>query len=112
MLNDEMIENVSSYLATLPVAPVKQTIVDGDIERGKLIYNRAGSCNQYHGDYAGNLANAGPDLRYSGDWYLLNQLKNFKDGRRGDGRVTDKNAAARQAPANKVRQKARMEVVG
>ena len=56
-----MIENVSSYLATLPVAPVKQTIVDGDIERGKLIYNRAGSCNQCHGDYAeGNLANAGP----------------------------------------------------
>lgn len=96
MLNDEMIEAVAGYLSTLPVAPVQQTIVDGDIERGKLIYNRAGSCNQCHGDYAeGNLANNGPDLRYTGDWYILGQLKNFKNGYRGDGRTHDDNGRKR-----------------
>ena len=59
----------------------KPTLEGGDVETGKTLYAACTACHQADGQ--GNEALGAPDLRYSGDWYLLKQLKKFKKGYRG-----------------------------
>ncbi len=55
--------------------------VKGDAYAGKAQYNTCLAC---HGaDGGGNEQLGAPDIRYTGDWYLLAQLKKFKSGWRG-----------------------------
>lgn len=72
--------NVSAYIASLPtVAPPKT--VDGDPERGKVLYTPCISC---HGPEAqGNEAVKGPPLAHLNDWYVVNSLEKYKSGMRG-----------------------------
>jgi cytochrome c oxidase subunit 2 len=78
--SDAMIKAVSDYVAKMkPVVP-EQTVANGDSERGQLIYAKV--CKACHGANAGGMPTLGPDLRYTGDWYLLAQLKNFQAKRR------------------------------
>ena len=79
-MSPEMMKSVSEYIASMPTVAPKETLVNGDSDRGSVIYAKI--CKSCHGADAGGMAGLGPDLRYSGDWYLLTQLKNFKEKRR------------------------------
>ena len=79
-MSPEMMKSVSEYIASMPTVAPKETLVNGDSDRGSVIYAKI--CKSCHGADAGGMAGLGPDLRYTGDWYLLTQLKNFKEKRR------------------------------
>ncbi len=53
----------------------------GDPAAGKALYAPCAAC---HGaDARGNKELNAPDLTLQGDWYIVRQLKNFKEGIRG-----------------------------
>jgi len=80
LADEAAIKNVVAYIQTLPGSDAKSTL-DGDAEQGKALYTVCATC---HGQKAeGNLAMNAPRLNSQQDWYLLRQLKNFKEGIRG-----------------------------
>jgi cytochrome c oxidase subunit 2 len=80
LADDAAIKNVVAYIQTLPVAKPKPTL-DGDAEQGKALYTVCATC---HGQKAeGNVGLNAPRLNNQQDWYILRQLKNFKEGIRG-----------------------------
>jgi cytochrome c oxidase subunit II len=69
-----------SYVQSLRPQPISPTI-DGDLERGKALYSTCASC---HGAQAeGNPSLQAPALASRNDWYLVQQLENFRSGSRG-----------------------------
>jgi len=57
------------------------TLATGDLARGKSLYATCGAC---HGQKAeGMLALNAPALNGLESWYIVRQLKNFKQGIRG-----------------------------
>ena len=79
LVNDAMIDNVIAYIGTLPDTQAPSTVT-GDIDHGAELYTVCANC---HGpDGLGIRMNA-PRAAGMSDWYLLNQLKNFKAGVRG-----------------------------
>jgi cytochrome c oxidase subunit 2 len=75
-----MINNVVAYIGTLPDIPAPTTI-NGDIVRGAKLYVTCANC---HGKDGGGIKMNAPPLAGMSDWYLLNQLKHFKHGIRGE----------------------------
>lgn len=74
------IRNVSAYIATLDDIPAPATI-EGNLRRGEAYY---GSCKNCHGEQGqGNYATNAPRLTGQHDWYLAQQIDNFKRGIRG-----------------------------
>lgn len=63
--------------------PVKSppTTIQGDASRGAALYKGCASCHGERGEGIESLR--APALARSNDWYLVAQLENFKDGRRG-----------------------------
>ncbi len=81
MDTDEKVDLVSTYVASLPGEKPAPTLEGGNPETGKIYF---ATCVQCHGeDAAGNIDEYGPPLNHASDWYLLTQLQNFKEGRRG-----------------------------
>ncbi len=79
LVNDAMIDNVLAHIGTLPDNPAPTTIT-GDIDHGAELYTVCANC---HGADGQGIAMNAPRAAGISDWYLLNQLKNFKDGVRG-----------------------------
>ena len=82
MLKDEeAIKDVAAFVATLePIVP-EATLEGGDPVKGAAAYAVCLAC---HGpDAGGNEALKSPSLRHQSDWYMLAQLKKFKEGVRG-----------------------------
>ena len=80
LADDAAIANVSAYIKTLPDNPAPAT-VKGDAHNGQHRYVTCGAC---HGsDGRGIQATNAPALKGISDWYLVTQLKNFKQGIRG-----------------------------
>ncbi len=78
--DDAAIANVAAYIATLPDRPQAAT-VQGDARAGKQRYATCGTC---HGaDGMGIAATNAPRLKGMSDWYMVTQLRNFRDGVRG-----------------------------
>jgi len=78
--DDAAIDNVVAYLKTLPDNPAPAT-VKGNAKNGQERYVTCGAC---HGsDGRGIQATNAPGLKGMSDWYLVTQLKNFKQGIRG-----------------------------
>lgn len=80
LVDDAAMENVIAYIQTLDdVAP--DHTVTGDIENGEAIHVTCGQCHGWEGE--GKQQVNAP--RYAGmsDWYLVTQLKNFRNGVRG-----------------------------
>ena len=78
--DDAAIDNVTAYIKTLPNTPAPAT-VKGNANNGHARYVTCGAC---HGaDGRGIQAMNAPGLRGMSDWYLVTQLKNFKQGIRG-----------------------------
>jgi cytochrome c oxidase subunit 2 len=78
--DDAAIDNVAAYIRTLPDNPAPAT-VHGNVKNGQDPYVTCGAC---HGaDGRGVQAMNAPRLKGMSDWYLVTQLKNFKQGIRG-----------------------------
>ncbi|HWZ73125.1 MAG TPA: c-type cytochrome [Casimicrobiaceae bacterium] len=80
LADDAAINNVVAYIRTLPDNPAPAT-VHGSVKKGQDPYATCGAC---HGDDGrGIKATNAPRLKGMSDWYLVTQLKNFKQGIRG-----------------------------
>lgn len=80
LVDDAAIDNVVAYIKTLPDRPAPAT-VKGNASNGKQRYVTCGAC---HGaDGRGVQAMNAPGLAGMSDWYLVTQLKNYKQGIRG-----------------------------
>ncbi len=80
LADEAAIDNVIAYIQTLPDFQPEHSVV-GDIQRGEEIYVTCGACHGYDGEGIAS-ANA-PRQAGMDDWYLVTQLKNFRDGVRG-----------------------------
>ena len=80
LADDAAIDNVVAYIKTLPDRPAPPTVTKG-AAAGSSLYETCGSC---HGvDGRGMQATNAPRLKGMSDWYMVTQLKNFKQGIRG-----------------------------
>jgi cytochrome c oxidase subunit 2 len=81
LLADEAaVASVAAYIGTLPDKAVAAT-VRGDAQTGRKRYVTCAAC---HGDDGRGIeATNAPRLRGMSDWYLVTQLKNFRNGVRG-----------------------------
>lgn len=85
------IDIVSKYVAALP-RPEPTISFNGDSLKGQAKFNQV--CVTCHGaEGKGNQALQAPSLLGQNDWYLLLQLKNFKDKIRGGNASEDPLAA-------------------
>jgi cytochrome c oxidase subunit 2 len=80
LADDAAINNVVAYIKTLPDNPAPPTVTKSTTH-GQNLYVTCGAC---HGaDGRGARGTNAPRLSGMSDWYLLTQLKNFKQGIRG-----------------------------
>ncbi len=80
--SDREIKSVSKFISNLTPKLPENTLLEGNHSKGKNIYM---SCMGCHGqNLAGNEAIMAPPLTYIEDWYMLEQLKKFKKGLRGN----------------------------
>ncbi len=80
LADDAAVENVIAHIQTFPDNPAPAT-VDGNVARGEKLYAVCAYC---HGaDGQGIQAINAPRMAGMTDWYLANQLKNFRAGIRG-----------------------------
>ena len=80
LTTDAAVEDVAAYINGLKAHKPEATI-KGDAAKGKNHYVLCATC---HGpDGKGLLAMNSPNLTIQQDWYLIRQLKNFRDGVRG-----------------------------
>ena len=80
-LTDETaVNDVVAYIQTLPDTPAPATVT-GDVTHGENLYR---TCSVCHGaDGQGRQALNAPRTTGMSDWYLVTQLKNFKEEIRG-----------------------------
>ena len=81
LAGDAAINNVVAHIRTLPDTPAPKTVT-GDVLHGEKIYAVCSYC--HGGDAQGVQAMNAPRLAGMTDWYLVNQLNNFKAGIRGE----------------------------
>ena len=80
LADDAAMDNVVAYIRTLPDMRAQPTLTSSTGE-GRNLYVTCGSC---HGaDGRGIQATNAPRLAGMSDWYMVTQLKNFKQGIRG-----------------------------
>ena len=81
--SEQAVQDVAAYVAAIPPIPASQltpSVEGGHAEKGKELY---ATCTACHGaDGKGNEALGAPILTQTHDWYLLTQLKKFKNGAR------------------------------
>lgn len=88
----EDVEILAAYVASLPPANPPSTL-GGNAEAGRAAY---ATCAECHGEDArGNAERGAPPLHRASDWYLLAQLKKFKDGVRGTNPADETGAQMR-----------------
>lgn len=81
LADDTAIKNVVAYIKTLPDNPAPATVT-GNAANGKKRYATCGACHGRRGQ--GIQAMNAPGLKGMSDWYMVTQLRNFKQGIRGD----------------------------
>jgi cytochrome c oxidase subunit II len=82
LVDDLTVRNVVAYIESLPAGERAPPTLAGDLAHGKSIY--AATCSACHGAGGeGVWATNAPRLAGMSDWYMLRQLKNFKQGIRG-----------------------------
>lgn len=79
-LSDEQIGEVAAFVNATR-SPAATPTIGGDVQKGEALYSTCAACHGVDGE--GNEALGSPDLRIANDWYLVTQLKNFKNGSRG-----------------------------
>ena len=79
-LKQEDIDNLVKYIGTLEKPKLVHTET-GDAAKGQAAYATCAACHGMNGE--GNPALKGPSLTGLPDWYIVSQLKAFKEGKRG-----------------------------
>ena len=75
------VEDVAGYIANLTPRKPAPSLTGGDSAKGSQYFK---TCLVCHGpDAAGTQKMNAPRLALASDWYLFDQLKNFRAGRRG-----------------------------
>lgn len=88
---------VSAHVANMRPAANPVPAVKGSVVRGEELFKVCVSC---HGPEAkGNQTVSAPPLVNSSDWYLVTQLKHFKEGIRGGNATVDPNGATMKGMA-------------
>jgi cytochrome c oxidase subunit 2 len=80
LADDAAIANVVAYIGTLPDRPAPATVA-GRTHKGRGSYATCAACHGPGG--RGLQATNAPALAGMSDWYLVTQLKNFRQGIRG-----------------------------
>jgi cytochrome c553 len=80
LTRDGDIESVSEYVASLPAVYPESTL-DGNAGAGAQSYEVCVACHGVSG--LGNEPLRSPPIVQMHDWYMLNQLRNFRSGARG-----------------------------
>lgn len=81
-LQEYDIRTISMYVANMPIQNPVSILEGADLKKGQAIYSTI--CVGCHGaDAKGNQLMNAPLLAGQDGWYLLTQLKNFKEGVRG-----------------------------
>jgi cytochrome c oxidase subunit 2 len=80
LADDAAIANVVAYIRTLPDTPAPPTVTSG-AAHGQDLYLTCGACHGAAGQ--GIEATNAPRLKGMSDWYMVTQLKNFRQGARG-----------------------------
>lgn len=80
LVDENAVDNVIAYIQTFPDQAAPQTVA-GDLDRGKSLYVTCGGCHGLEGQ--GLMSTRAPRAAGMSDWYLVTQLKNFKQGIRG-----------------------------
>ncbi|MBE0627284.1 MAG: c-type cytochrome [Burkholderiales bacterium] len=86
LTDDAAVNNVVAYIKTLPENPAPVTLKDNATD-GRSIYVTCAACHGSNG--RGIQAMNAPRLSGMSDWYMVTQLKNFKQGIRG-GHANDR----------------------
>ena len=82
LADDQAIKVVVAYIAQMQAVSHEATVSGGNAEQGEALYALCATC---HGpDGKGIEAMNTPNLTLLQDWYLERQLKNFKEGIRGN----------------------------
>jgi cytochrome c553 len=79
-LSDEQIKEVSAFV-TATRSDTPPLTINGDVEKGRTHYSTCAACHGVRGE--GNIALSSPALTGLNDWYLVTQIRNFRDGARG-----------------------------
>ena len=79
-LSDEQIKEVSAFVAATR-SDVPPVTINGDAEKGRAHYATCAACHGVRGE--GNIALSSPAVTGLNDWYLVTQIRNFRDGTRG-----------------------------
>ena len=99
MLSPKDRAHVARFVSQLPTAHhSEKTILDGDLARGKDLYAVCAACHGADGN--GIQAMNAPPLKHTQDWYLVAQLKNFKQGVRASDPARDPIGASMAPMAN------------
>jgi len=78
--DDASIEAVAAYVSGLDGLRTAATL-RGDTKRGRSLYTPCSACHGVNADGQAELR--APALRGLDEWYLVRQLGNYRDGRRG-----------------------------
>jgi len=106
---NEDVKKVSNYIATFKPIEKKPTFGTGKAEKGKTLYT---DCLLCHGDKAqGKPELKSPSLQHLQDWYMLAQLKKFKDGVRGGNPNDITGSQMRLVAANLTDEQAMKDVI-
>lgn len=81
LVDDAAIANVSAYISSLPDKPAPATVQGSASDGQRLYVSTCGACHGPNG--RGVQATNAPALKGMSDWYLVTQLKNFRQGVRG-----------------------------
>jgi len=74
---------VAAYIASMPVAEIKNELEPGDASMGAGYYAVCGACHMADG--SGNQGMGAPPLTDMSDWYLFSAISKYKSGARGSG---------------------------
>jgi len=78
--DDDAMANVVAYIKTLPDQPATATL-KANLDKGRALYGNCETCHGANG--RGIHSTNAPRLAGMSDWYLVEQLDNFKQGFRG-----------------------------
>lgn len=106
---DADIQAVAAYVASLPKHRPAPTLTGGDAAAGQALF---APCTACHGPAAaGNQQLGAPALNHASDWYLLTQIKHFKDGVRGANPADTTGATMRPMAKTLADEKAMKDVI-
>ena len=80
MLNPEQIDFLAKWYASQTPVPTGMSI-HGDAEKGHALYKQ--NCSGCHDGGPGKFFTGSPSLKNLPDWYIVRQVKDFQEGKRG-----------------------------